>query len=139
MPINQDFEGSVTLTTGYEVKFDKDDMTRTMNHLSLAIVGELSNAHLFQTETPSSEAFQRALFEEINHIMTTEVPDEQTASQLMSNMLYWHLTDRFFADMAASIHMEGPIRERFLKRDWSLITNPDGTNGDGQKGGGDSN
>ena len=47
----------------------------------------------------------------------------------MTNMLFWHLTDRFFADMAASIYMEGATRERFLKRDWSMVTNPAGGSG----------
>ena len=69
MAINKDFEGSITLTTGHEVKFDTEDMTQTMFDLSLAIVGELSNKHLFDTENPSPEAFRKALFEEIAHTL----------------------------------------------------------------------
>ena len=126
MPIDKDFQGSIKLTTGYEVKFNADDMHQTMNHLSLAIVGELSNKHLFQTENPSSETFQKGVFEEINNIMNTQLPDEESASQLMANMLFWHLTDRFFVDMAASLHLPDGIKQRFLKRDWSLISDTSG-------------
>jgi hypothetical protein len=125
VPIDKEFQGSIVLSTGYEVKFDPGDMRHTLNHLSLAIVGELSNKHLFQSEAPSSEAFQAGLFEEIQHIVSTQVPDETTGSQLLSNFLFWHLMDRFFADMVASIHLPDDVRQRFLRRDWSLIAQGD--------------
>lgn len=122
MPLDKDFNGTIKLTTGYELTFDKEDMRKTLNILSLSIVGELSNKHLFATETPSSEKFEQAVFDEINHILSEEVADDQAASALVMNMLFWHLLDRFFSDMAASLFLEGETRERFLRRDWSLIS-----------------
>lgn len=121
MPIDKEFNGSVTLTTGYEIKVDPEQIRNFLNHLSLAIVGELSNKHLFRTETPSSDEFQKSIFEEINHIMTTQVPDPEMGSILFTHLLVSTLMDRFFVDMVGSIHLPAEIKDRFLTRDWGLF------------------